>query len=70
MQGEYGMKDLFAAVRAYGINVLFLGLIARLLNGLSKKLAAASAALSSLVARKKEKRAQKQEGSGEEKRAA
>ncbi|MBQ9118020.1 MAG: hypothetical protein IJY11_02335 [Clostridia bacterium] len=64
------MKDLFAVVRKYGINVLILGLIARLLNGLSKKLAAASAALSSLVARKKESCDLKEKGRDEEKRAA
>ena len=63
------VKELFAAVRLYGLEVLFLGLIARLLNGLSKKLAAASAALSSLVARTKEARLQKQEARDQEKRA-
>ena len=60
------MKDLFYAVRKYGINVLVLGLMARLLNGLSKKLAAASAALSLLVARKKESRGLKQKGRNKE----
>ena len=62
------VKELFAAVRLYGLDVLFLGLVARLLNGLSKKLAAASAALSSLVARKKEERLEK-DAAKKEKRA-
>lgn len=63
------VKELFAAVRLYGLDVLFLGLVARLLNGLSKKLAAASAALSSLVARKKEARLLQREAREKEKRA-
>jgi CRP-like cAMP-binding protein len=53
------VSKLLEAVRLYGLDVLFLGLLARLLNGLSKKLAAASAAISLLATRKKEARAQK-----------
>lgn len=51
--------NLLHAVRLYGLDVLFLGLISRLLNGLVKKLTAAYTAVCDLIARKKEKRAAK-----------
>ena len=53
------VSNLLVAVRLYGLDVLLLGLLSRLLNGLSKKLAAASAAISLLATRKKEARTQK-----------
>ncbi|MBQ8428188.1 MAG: hypothetical protein IJX18_02915 [Clostridia bacterium] len=56
---EMKVSRLFDAVRLYGLDVLLLGLLARLLNGLSKKLAAASAAVSELATRRKEARAQR-----------
>ena len=62
-------KELFAAVRLYGLDVLLLRLIARLLDGLSKKLAVASAAISQLATRKKEARLQKKDSNQQEKRA-
>ena len=55
------VRYLLEAVRLYGVDVLLLGLLARLLDGLSKKLAAASAAISLLATRKKEARSQKLE---------
>jgi hypothetical protein len=55
------VKNLLAAVRLYGLDVLLLGLIARLLNGLSKKVAEAGSALSQLVARKKEAKSENNE---------
>ena len=68
-QGEYDMQRLFNAVRLYGLEGLLWKVLARLLDGLSKKLATASVALSSLVARKQESRAQKREEREKEKRA-
>ncbi|MBR2903161.1 MAG: hypothetical protein IKC37_00785 [Clostridia bacterium] len=53
------VKDLLAAIRLYGLDVLFFGLLARLLDGLSKKASVASADLFELVARKKSARAEK-----------
>ena len=63
------VKDLLAAVRLYGLDVLLLGLIARLLNGLTKKVAEAGSALSQLVARKKEAKAEEKELRNTEKHA-
>ena len=63
------MKKLFNFVRLYGLDVLLLGLLERLLDGLCKKVAAARTALSEWIARKKEARLQKSEERAKEKRA-
>ena len=60
------VKELFAAVRLYGLDVLFLSIFARLLSGLSKKLSMASCSILELVARKKVAKAEKAECDQEE----
>ena len=63
------VKKLFYFVRLYGLEVLLLGLLERLLDGLCKKVAAERTALYEHIARKKEARLQKVEARQKETRA-
>ena len=60
------VKKLIELVRLYGLEVLLLGLLERLLDGLCKKMVAARVALFEHIARKKEARLQTKKTDEEE----